>query len=176
MAFARGEEIYGNEGHVLTNSRFGDLFDIIYEDTPIEGLKKYKYLIDATKEGAFIKANEGKGLNILDSSDIEELAKNIEKLAKEIMPCYVDGLHWVVSKDEKGQNYLTIFNNEGNERDLDYGDIIHNQADKIVKVEFKEEVNLEVYYQAVKDAVVEKVDDKTYNVTIPAAGLTIFTF
>ena len=176
LAFARGEEIYGNEGHVLTNSRFGDLFDIIYEDTPIEGLKKYKYLIDATKEGVFIKANEGKGLNILDSSDIEGLAKKIEEIAREIMPCYVDGLHYVISKDENGQNYLTIFNNEGNERDLDYGDIIHNQADKTVKVEFKKDVDLEVCYQAVKDAVVEKVDGKTYNVTVPAAGFVIFKF
>ena len=100
----------------------------------------------------------------------------MEEIARDIMPCYVDGLHYVISKDENGQNYLTIFNNEGNERDLDYGDIIHNQADKTVKVEFKKDVDLEVCYQAVKDAVVEKVDGKTYNVTVPAAGFVIFKF
>jgi predicted signal transduction protein with EAL and GGDEF domain len=30
--YFRSGKLYGNEGHTLTNSRFGDLFDILYED------------------------------------------------------------------------------------------------------------------------------------------------
>lgn len=176
FVFARVGEEYGNEGHVMTNSRFGDLFDIIYEDTDYANLSKYEYLIDATKEGSFIKAKEGSGLKILDSSNFDKLLKDIEKIAREVMPVYVDCLHWIVSVDEKGRNYLTIFNNEGNERDVKFGDIIHSEADKKVKVEFKVPVKLKVKHQAVKKAEIKKIDDKTYNVLVPAAGFVVFEF
>ena len=43
-------------------------------------LRKYEYLIDATKEGSFIKAKEGSDYKILDSSDLSYLeeAQNTE--------------------------------------------------------------------------------------------------
>ncbi len=176
LVFARTEEI-GNEGHVLTNSRFGDLFDIVYEDAPVEALKKYDYLIDATKEGRFIKAN--KDLKVLDSSDIEGLAQKLDELTKEIMPVFVKGLPWIVSYDEKGNRYLTIFNNEGNERDLDKGDIIHKEADKKVEIEFKENANLSLAYNAIynpQKVEIEKKSDKSYTAVIPSAGYAIFKF
>ncbi len=176
FVFARVGKEYGNEGHVMTNSRFGDLFDIIYEDADMANLSKYDYLIDATKEGSFIKAKVGSGLKILDSSDFDKLGQDIERLAREIMPVYVDGLHWLVSTDEKGRNFLTIFNNEGNERDITVGDIIHSEADKKVKVEFKNATELKVNHEAVKKADIKKVDGKTYNVEVPAAGYVVFEF
>ena len=177
FVFARVDEI-GNEGHAMTNSRFGDLFDIIYEDTDMANLSKYACLIDATKEGSFIKAKEGTNLKILDSFNFDKLAKEIEAIAKEVMPVYVDGLHWLVSTDENNRNFLTIFNNEGNERDIDKGDIIHDEADKVVKVEFKNAVDLKVLFNSlcVKNAKVEKVDDKSYNVLVPAAGYVVLGF
>ena len=94
------------------------------------------------------------------------------------MPVYVDGLHWLVSTDENNRNFLTIFNNEGNERDIEKGDIIHDEADKVVKVEFKNAVDLKVLFNSLcaKNAKVEKVDDKTYNVLVPAAGYVILEF
>ena len=178
FVYAKYGEEYGNEGHVMSNSRFGDLFDIVYEDADEAKLSKYDYLIDATPENAFIKAKEGSGLKILSSADFDKLGQDIERLARDIMPVYVNGLHWVVSTDEKGRNFLTIFNNEGNERCIHKGDIIHDEADRVVKVEFKNSTELKVLYDAlrVKNAKVEKVDDKTYNVLVPAAGYVILEF
>ncbi len=184
LFFTRYGLISGNEGHVMTNSRVGDLFDIIYEDAPEEAFERYEYLIDATAEGTFAKAKAVSGLKILKSDDLDRLCNEVNTLAKEIMPCFVDSLHWLVSTDEKGQNYLSIFNNEGNERSLEVGDIIDSKADKRVTVTFKNEVNLDLVKSSLgsctviggKKVDVTKIDDKTYSVMIPAAGFAIFKF
>ena len=174
LFFARTENI-GNEGHTLTNSRFGDLFDIIYEDTKDGELKKYDYLIDATKDGRFIKAKQGTDLKILDSADIEKLASSVRKIEKAIMPVHVDGLPYIVSTNDKGERFVSIFNNEGNERDLYKGDIIHGEADKKVKITFKESANPMVEYSPVK-LDIEKIDDKNFNAQILATRCAIIKF
>ena len=174
LVFARVENI-GNEGHTLTNSRFGDLFDIIYEDTPNDKLAKYEYLIDATKEGRFIKAKQGTDLKVLDSSDIEKLASNITEIERAIMPVFVEGLPYIVSINDKGERFVTIFNNEGNERDLAKGDIIHSEADKKVKITFKNSTTPVVAYAPVK-VDIERIDDKTFNAVIPAARYAVIKF
>ena len=84
LIFARVENC-GNEGHVLTNSRFGDLFDIIYDDTTFDGLKNYEYLIDATPNDEFIKAKSNQSLNILSSANLDELSIAINNLTKKIL-------------------------------------------------------------------------------------------
>ena len=48
------EQEVGNESHTLQNSRFGDLFDIVYVDTPAQALSRYDCLIDADPDGAFV--------------------------------------------------------------------------------------------------------------------------
>ncbi len=184
LFFGRYKDIYGNEGHVMTNSRFGDVVDILYEDAPEEAFARYEYLIDATKEGKFAKAKANSGLKILTSEDFDKLHHTMKELTKEYMPCYVDDLHWLVSTDENGQNYLSIFNNEGNERSLEAGDTIDTKADKCVTVTFKNEVNLDLVKSSLGSATViggrkveiAKVDDKTYSVMIPATGFAIFKF
>lgn len=175
LIFAREKEVYGNEGHVLTNSRFGDLFDIVYDDTSVDALKKYDYLIDATKEGEFIKKVKDLSLNVLDSANLTELESTLNMLTKKIMPCYVEGLPWIVSFDEKGNRYLTVFNNEGNERDAKVGDIIHKEADKKIKLYFKEDVTLSVLYKQ-SNLTVEKTGENSFEVILPATELVIFKF
>ena len=91
------------------------------------------------------------------------------------MPCYVDDLCCLVSTDENGQNYLTIFNNEGNQRTVENGDVIDERATKTVNVEFKKDVNLELYRKA-QDVKVEKIDNKKYKITISGAGFGLFKF
>ncbi len=170
------KETIGNEGHVITNSKFADVFDIIYTDTPDAALEKYDYLIDATPGGDFAKAKAGTALKILESGDFDKLEAQLNKLIPEVMPCYVDDLCWLVSTDENGKKYLSIFNNEGNERDLKKGNIIHHEADKKVKITFKEDVRLHVVKETMGAIELEKIDDKTYNATIPAAGFAIIEF
>ncbi len=175
LIYAR-EEIIGNEGHVLTNSRFGDVMDIIYEDASEEALAAYDYLIDASPDGGFVASKKGCGLTILESKDLEELEVRMQQLIKEKMPCYVDDLCWLVSVDENDRRMLSIFNNEGNERSLEKGDTVAAEADRRVKVTFKEAVDLRVLKEAPKAVEIQKVDDYNYYVLVPAAGFVILQF
>ncbi len=166
----------GNEGHVITNSRFPDVFDIVYEDAPDEVLSKYEYLIDATKNSDFARKHSLNSTKILESSNLHELEQSLHNKIKEIMPCFVDSLCWLVSTDENGNRYLSIFNNEGNERSLEKGDIIHQKANKPVTISFKEPCNIQVIKEACGSINLKKETEFTYKSTIPAAGFAIIKF
>lgn len=169
-------ERYGNEGHTLTNSRFGDFFDIIYADADDSVFERYDYLIDATKDGRFLKEKDGKGLKILDSSDLFALEAQIHALEKTCLPCTVDGLHWLISTDENGTRYLTLFNNEGNERDDRLGDIVDRNADRTVKVTFRDECSPKKIQGSDIGFKIEQENPKTFRITVPAAGFAVLTF
>lgn len=166
----------GNESHTITNSHMPDVFDIIYADASDEALAQYAYLIDATPTGEFAKAKAGSGLKVLESGDLGKLKAELKDLIKEAMPCYVDELCWLVSTDANGKRYLSIFNNDGNERNLLKGNIIHREADKEVTITFKEKTIPHVLKETMGSICLEKVDDLTYKATIPAAGFAIINF
>ena len=178
LFFARNGKIYGNEGHTVTNSRFGDVVDIIYEDASAETLSRYAYLIDATAEGSFAKAKAGTDLKILESANLAALEADMRKLIPQVMPCYVDDLCWLVSSDNAGKRYLSIFNNEGNERSLEHGNTLDPEADRVVTVTFKETVELKLVKESVQTDKVEiqKVNANTYRVKVPAAAFVIFEY
>ena len=174
--FERCEEPIGNEGHTLTNSRFGDLFDIVYEDTAKEALAKYDYLIDATPTDAIVKSL-GSEFKVLSSRDLNELEAEINNITNKVMPVTVDSLHWIVSADKDGKRYLTVFNNEGNERSLKYGDRIDGSADRWVTVKFNEAVAPEIRKPATSEGVkLEKLSDTEYKLFMPATALAILKF
>lgn len=168
-------ERYGNEGHVMTNSRFGDLFDIIYEDASDEVLSKYDTLVDATPDNRVVKMYGAK-CRVLSSDNFEKLEYDLKKRSEEILDCTVDSLHWLVSKDNDGRRFLSIFNNEGNYRARPAGDSIDRNADRRVKVTFKDNANLNPIKLGSDDVRIERIDDKTYFVTVPAAGFAIFEY
>jgi len=174
--FSRNKErdAIGNEGHVMQNTRFGDLFDIIYEDVSHEALSRYAYLIDATGEGRFAD-EKGSRYKVLRSDDLEKLQNDVNRIAKEILPCTADKLHWLLSSDENGR-YVTIFNNEGNERDIDKGDIIHHEADAVVKVTFKEPADVKCIRSTSDNVKISKLDGNTYAVEIPATEFVILSY
>lgn len=176
LFFARNGHIYGNEGHTLTNSRFGDIVDIIYEDAPDEALRRYEYLIDATKDSAFAKATASNHLRILESADLAQLERAVKELIPSVLPCYADGLHWLVSTDEAGNRYLSIFNNEGNERSMEHGDTLLAEADRTVTVTFQEPVSLSVVKEGSRNITIEKRSENRYRVEVPAAGFVILKF
>ena len=172
--YGRHGKAYGNEGHTVTNSRIGDLFDIIYEDSSNEVLSKYDTLIDATPSGK-IAAKLGEKYRILKNVDTEKLLLDIEKRAREILPCYVDGLHWLISKDGSDNSYLSVFNNEGNERSLAYGDRIDHCADRTVEIKFKSEC-MPVVIKSSCGVKLEKKDGKTYRLAVPATEFVILKY
>ena len=176
LIYSRTETRPDSEAHVLTNSGMGDLFDIVYEDTDEAALAGYAYLIDATKDGRFSKSAAGRKFRTLDGSDPEALAHEIARLTPECMPCVADGLQWLVSADEKGQRYLSLFNNEGNERYLDRGDVLDHTMDRWVTVTFREEPKPQLITSSGVDVAVERADDRTYRVFVPAAGFAVLAF
>lgn len=176
LFFGSNGPTYGNESHTLTNSRFGDVFDIIYEDASDEVLSRYAYLIDATKEGAFIKAKAGSNLKILDSADLGKLEAEMKKLIPAVMPVVADDLCYMVSTDDKGVRYLSIFNNEGNTRSLQYGNVIDPKAERTVHVTFNVPAQPKLWKSAPRAAEVQKLENSQYAVEVPAAGFTILTF
>lgn len=175
LIYARNGKIYGNESFVLTNSRFGDLFDIIYEDASDEVLGKYEALIDATPDSSFAKKKANK-FRVLESTDFEKLENDLKKLSEEVLPVTVDSLHWILSKDLEGRRFISIFNNEGNMRDSESGDTLIREADAHARVSFRVPTELTPIKLSSDDVRIERPDKKTYFVDIPAAGFAIFEY
>lgn len=165
---------FGNESHILTNSRFGDLFDIIFEDASDEVFAKYDGLIDASPDSRTAK-KLGDKFRVFDSSDLVKLERGVRAYAEEILPVTADKLLWVLSEDEKGR-YISIFNNEGNYRSRPDGDRIDRAADARVKVSFKDAANLEAIKLSSSEIKIEKADDTTYYVDMPATEFAIFKY
>ena len=176
LFFERDGKAYGNEGHTITNSRFGDIADIIYEDAPDAVLSGYEYLIDATKAGTFAARRAGSGLRILESKDLEKLTRQVDELIEKVMPVWVDGLHWLVSTDDKGRRFLTIFNNEGNTRTSQFGDVIDPEATKTVTINSGEKLNLRVFKGSRVDPQITRLSDNRYSITLSGADFIILEY
>lgn len=169
------EKIYGNEGHVLTNSAFGDLFDIIYEDAPEATLRKYDYLIDATPEGRF-GTKHGKDHSVLAGGDRDALTRQIRDLSEKLLPCTSDNLHWLLSEDEKGRRYVTVFNNEGNRRSIHNGDNLIPEADASTVLTFHGPAKPEIFRAGGEGVTLQRLDEHRWRLHIPAAGFAILRY
>jgi len=176
LFYTRNGEIYGNESHVLTNSRFGDLFDILYEDAPEAAFAAYDTLIDATPDGK-IARRLGKTFRVLESDSLERLEHAVHQREKELLPAVADSLHWLLSEDSEGRRYLTLFNNEGNERSIKRGDTVRHEADACVRLTFRDPVEeISVIKRSSSEIGVEKKDAHTYFVNLPATEFIIFAY
>ncbi len=175
LIYGRFGDAFGNEGHVITNSRFGDLFDIIYADAGDEVFSKYEMLIDASPDGTFANSH-GKRFRILTSEDFDRLERDIHLASREILPVWVDSLHWLISTDGEGRRYLSIFNNEGNFRARPVGDTVDKNADRSVKISFRTESELKPVFLSASDIKVQRLDGSDYSVDMPATEFAIFEF
>ena len=92
------------------------------------------------------------------------------------MPIWVDGLHWLVSTDNKGRRFLTIFNNEGNTRTTELGDVIDPRATCIVTISTKEPMHLSIFKDARENVHLTKIDDFHYRATVSGADFIILEF
>ena len=168
------KDIYGNEGHTMQNSRFGDLFDVIYSDSPEAAFGKYDLLIDADPDGVFA-LKMGNKFPIIKNDDLEKIGHTINEVAKKVLPITVDSLHWVLSDDENG-HYLTVFNNEGNTRTVANGDVIDHKADALTTIHTKPGIELHVLY-ASSDAIrLEKKKDGEYSLFVPATEMVSLNY
>lgn len=110
-----------SEWRTLTNSAFGDLFDIVYEDDP-EVFERYEYCVDLTGKPAFAAANRHHGDRILSGDDTGRLCAELTALQEKLAPFTVEGdIHWMLDRTEKGFA-AAFFNNNGVERSVAQGE------------------------------------------------------
>ena len=100
----------------------------------------------------------------------------VEQLIPQVMPVTVDGLSWLVSTDDQKRRFLSIFNNEGNERSIYKGDTILAEADRTVTVTLKEPVALKVIREGSRAVTIQKVDDLTYRIMVPGTSFVILEY
>jgi hypothetical protein len=178
LIYARNGKVFGNEGHALTNSLFGDFFDVIYEDAGERAFSKYAYLVDASPDGGFAKSvAAGRKHKVLESADAGLLEQALGKIIKTDFPCNVaGGVHWLLNRSGD-KWFLTMFNNEGVERSAEKGDCFLNEADIKTAVCFrKEPVNLRILKSWPEKGAIERQEDGKYWCTIPAGGFYILEF
>lgn len=119
----------GNEGHVLSNSGFGDVFDIVYADVPAQALQKYAVVVDLDLHGSLALRHPWLKDQLLSSRDIPTLLHTLTKMLNRMLPCQVTGqLSWILNRTENG-HVLGLFNNEGVERTREKGDVLLHEAD-----------------------------------------------
>ena len=166
----------GNEGRTITNSRFGDLFDIIYADAGQDVFNRYEALIDISPDSSFARSGKAGSVPVFETTDLEAMEAGIKELAKKILPCTVDKLMWVLSDGEDGTQYLSIFNNEGNDRTPQNGDNISPEADARATVTFKDAGELKVVKSSNENITLRRVDEKTWCVDMPATSFVILSY
>ncbi len=176
LFFCQKELKYGNEGHVIANSYLPDVADIIYADASDAVFNQYEYLIDATPDGRFAKAKKDSCLKIITTENLDKFVSEMQSAIKAIMPCYVDDLCWLVSTDDSGRRFLSIFNNDGNERTHEHGDVVDPNATKTVTISFKDSSSLKIFKEGYAQIQLERIDDTTYRATIPGADFVIMEF
>ena len=112
----------------------------------------------------------------MESKDLEKLTREMDELIPKAMPVWVDGLHWLVSTDDKGRRFLTIFNNEGNQRTSQFGDVIDPKATKTVTINAHEKLNLRVFKESRVDPQLTRLSDNRYSVTLSGADFIILEY
>lgn len=176
LIYARNGNGFGNEGHIITNSLFGDFFDVIYEDASEETFSKYAYLVNAGRDGAFAGSASGAKHKILKSADIGELKRSLDAIMEAELPCAVSGdVHWMVNSS--GDKWvLSLFNNEGVERSVEKGDVFVAEAEVATVIRFKNKPSNLRVLKSYPEKMLEKKDDGTYCYAIPVGGFCLLEF
>ena len=82
----------------------------------------------------------------------------------------------LVTADESGRKFLSVFNNEGNHRSSAMGDVLDHKADRTVMVSFKEKVSLELVERSSEDVIIQRISADEYMFFVPAAGFVVIAF
>lgn len=125
----------GNEGHVIGNSAYGDVFDIVYEDIAETALQKYDILIDLSLTPALTAKYPQLAGKVICSQDIAAMEQVLQTALSRLLPCRVTGaLSWILNRTEGGW-VLGLLNNEGVDRSQKHGEVFRPEADIIARIE-----------------------------------------
>jgi len=104
------------EWRSLTNNPLGDLFDIVYEDTPGIG-ERYRYFVNLTGKDLPFSADR-----IIDGADMDRMQAELLILQDKLVPFTVSGkVHWLTDIADGGY-VLTCINNKGVLRSVQNGE------------------------------------------------------
>jgi hypothetical protein len=158
--FAKSLPMIGTETTSLKNSDIPDAVDILNEDEEI--LTQYSYLIDLTNDDTFSQRY----------TNVCEI-KDIQKVLREVLPCYVEGnAHWLVNERKTGGYYLTVFNHSGIERTVEKGELELLEATTRVRLEVKNGMIPTVC----EGNGAMREENGVYEITIPAGGWVFIKF
>lgn len=125
---------YGNEGHVIGNSAYGDLFDIVYDDVDEKSLRQYAVLVDLNLTSTLASRHPELAGRIIDSKDTRRMEQALQNQLGNLLPCQVNGqISWILNRTEYGW-VLGLFNNEGVDRSQEKGDVFIHEADAIAQI------------------------------------------
>ncbi len=168
LIYGNGKEKCGNEGHAMTNSSYGDLFNIIYEDDA-DIFSNYEYVIDLTESGTFANQNAKFSNRILQSEDVDSLKYHLDEIISKILPFKIEaGLHYVVNRLNDGW-IIGLFNNEGVSQSVAKGEVLMEEANKIVKISCTTPRRSELLYGDGKLS----AEDNTLTLEVKAGQLAI---
>lgn len=127
--FADSGTAYGNEGHVIQNSRYGDVFDILYEDAGEKALSEYGVIVSASPDGRLSHLYPALSERMIAGPDIGQVLHTLDIRLREYIPFDIRGsLSWIINRAE-GRLILGLFNNQGVIRTLEQGEITMPEAD-----------------------------------------------
>ena len=128
------ERRFGNEGHVIGNSAYGDVFDIVYDDIGERVLSQYDLLVDLNVKAGLAGRYPRLAGRIIGSSDIRAMEIKLQAGLDRLLPCQVRGdLSWILNRTAGGW-VLGLFNNEGVDRSQEHGDVFLAEADTTAEI------------------------------------------
>ena len=90
------------------------------------------------------------------------------------LPLTGDRFLWLLSEDENGA-YLTVLNNEGNERSTEWGDRPLHEADGVARIRLKRPAELSVLFSSDPGVRLERRDAQSYALFLPANALAVLS-
>lgn len=132
--FQDSDAVYGNESHVIQNSRYGDIFDIVYEDAGEKVLSKYDIIVNATADDGIVFKYPILSERFVTGPDIESVLHILDARLSELLPFEITGnLSWILNR---GSNchVLGLFNNQGVIRTREQGEITLREADTVAVI------------------------------------------
>ncbi|MCQ2431738.1 MAG: hypothetical protein MJ175_03950 [Clostridia bacterium] len=157
----------------ITNSPFGDLFDIRYDDDA--GLfDNYEYAVDLTGSASFAEKNRAYIDRILPADDGDELEHILHVVIDRISPVCVEGdCLWMLNETADGYA-LAVFNNNGVMRSVADGEQLDHSFDRIIKV--TRQADGGSFTPILSDAENLQITENTLTMTLPAGGIAVFRF
>ncbi len=168
--FAYHGEVHGNESHILANSSYGDVFDIVYEDVGEAVLSKYDLIVSTASDRSLSFLYPNLTDKIIENSDIRALFNELDTRLPTLLPFTVEGnISYILNSRDDGSWMLGLFNNDGVFRNMK-GETVYPEADAVVSVSGKIE-NVEISEGDTKHLLRET--DGHYRYTVSAGTVAV---